>query len=63
MDNHQINRREFLKDLGMAGLGVLAATSPWLSAFSEAKETASERCRLGMIGPGSRGQFLLGFLA
>lgn len=63
MDNHQINRREFLKDLGMAGLGVLAATSPWLSAFSEAKETASERCRLGIIGPGSRGRFLLGFLA
>mgnify|MGYP002612961954 FL=1 len=63
MDEKNISRREFLKGLGAVGLGVLASTSPWLSAFSEVKETAKERCRLGIIGPGSRGQFLMSFLA
>lgn len=63
MENTTINRREFLRGLGIAGAGVLAATSPWLSAFSEVKETAKERCRLGIIGPGSRGQFLMNFIA
>ena len=63
MEENQINRRDFLRGLGMAGLGVLATTSPWLSAFSEVRETGKERCRLGIIGPGSRGQFLMGFLA
>ena len=63
MDENQINRREFLRDLGMLGAGVLAATSPWLKAFADVNETAKERVRIGMIGPGSRGQFLLSFLS
>jgi len=63
MDNSNINRCEFLRNLGMAGAGILAASSPWLSAFSESAETGGERCRIGVIGPGSRGQFLMGFLA
>lgn len=63
MENNQISRRDFLKSLGVAGLGALAATGPWLSVFSDVKETAKERCRIGVIGPGSRGRFLLGFLA
>ena len=63
MEDNCINRRDFLKGLGAAGLGVLAATSPWLSAFSEVKETEKNVCRLGVIGPGSRGQFLMGFIA
>ena len=58
-----MSRREFLKNLGIAGAGFLAATSPWLSAFSEVNDTVKERCRIGVIGPGSRGQFLMGFLA
>ncbi|MDE6085575.1 MAG: Gfo/Idh/MocA family oxidoreductase, partial [Muribaculaceae bacterium] len=58
-----MSRREFLKNLGIAGAGFLAATSPWLSAFSEINDTVKERCRIGVIGPGSRGQFLMGFLA
>lgn len=62
MNNQNINRREFLRQLGIAGAGFLAATSPWLSAFSEVNHTASERCRVGIIGPGSRGCFLMGFL-
>lgn len=57
-----IDRRAFLKELSAIGLGVLAATSPWLSAFSEVGHTAKDRLRIGMIGPGSRGRFLLSFL-
>lgn len=64
MDEEQtLSRRDFLKRVGIAGAGLLAATSPWLSAFSDVEHTAKERCRLGMIGPGSRGRFLLEFLA
>ncbi len=63
MNDIKINRREFLRNLGVAGMGVLAATSPWLSAFSEVRDTQKERCRLGIIGPGSRGQFLMSFIA
>lgn len=62
MTDNKLNRRDFLRSLGIAGAGVLAATSPWLSAFGEEKETHGERLRLGLIGPGSRGRFLLGFL-
>ena len=58
-----ISRRDFLKNLGIAGTGVLLAASPWLSAFSEVVETTNEKCRLGIIGPGSRGRFLMSFLA
>ena len=58
----QISRREFLKSLGLLGGGLLVATSPWLSAFADVDKTAKERLRLGIIGPGSRGQFLMEFL-
>ncbi len=61
-NNDQMNRRLFLKELGLMGAGVLAMSSPWLSAFAEVGHTANEHCRVGVIGPGSRGRFLLGFL-
>lgn len=57
-----MERREFLKNLGIAGGTVLAASSPWLSAFSEVDHTNSSRAKLAIIGPGSRGRFLLSFL-
>lgn len=60
--SNTISRREFLKELGILGAGILATTSPWLSAFGEISHTNNERCRIGLIGPGSRGQFLLSFL-
>lgn len=63
MEDSYMGRRKFLKNLGIAGAGVLAVTSPWLSAFSEVNNTVNEKCRIGMIGPGSRGRFLLSFLA
>lgn len=63
MNDNQMNRREFLRDLGILGAGALAVTSPWLKAFADVNETVKERVRIGMIGPGSRGQFLLSFLS
>ena len=62
MKDSYINRREFLRNLGFLGAGALIATSPWLSAFAEVRETEAERCRVGIIGPGSRGRFLMQFL-
>lgn len=62
MKDTLISRREFLKDIGMIGAGVLLSASPWLSAFSEVVETSGEKCRLAIIGPGSRGRFLMSFL-
>ncbi len=62
MEDNTISRRVFLKNLGMVGTGVLLAASPWLSAFSDVKETQKEKCRLAIIGPGSRGRFLMSFL-
>jgi len=57
-----IDRRQFLKNMGMISGGVLLATSPWFSAFSEQKQTIGSKARIGIIGPGSRGQFLMSFL-
>ncbi len=57
-----IDRRQFLKNMGMISGGVLLATSPWFSAFSEQKHTIGSKARIGIIGPGSRGQFLMSFL-
>ncbi|NDP20526.1 MAG: Gfo/Idh/MocA family oxidoreductase [Paludibacter sp.] len=57
-----IDRRQFLKNLGMMGGGILLASSPWFSVFSEQKHTIGSKARIGVIGPGSRGQFLMSFL-
>ena len=57
-----IDRRQFLKNMGMISGGVLLATSPWFSAFSEQKHTVGSKARIGIIGPGSRGQHLMSFL-
>ncbi len=62
-NSSNLNRRDFLKGVGMLGIGTLAASSPWLSAFSESNQTRQSKARVGIIGPGSRGQFLMGFIA
>lgn len=64
MESTSINRREFLKKAGMAGTAaVIFAASPWLSVFSEAKHTNKSVVKLGIVGPGSRGRYLMQFLA
>lgn len=60
--SHPISRREFLKNLGIAGSGMLLCTSPWLSAFSDVTYTHTEKCRLAVIGTGVRGRFLMHLL-
>ena len=58
-----INRRQFIKNTSVLSGSVLLATSPWFSAFSQQKETIGSIARIGIIGPGSRGQLLMSFLA
>jgi len=57
-----IHKRQFIKKMGVLSGGVLLATSPWFSAFSEEKHTIGTIARIGVIGPGSRGQLLMKFL-
>lgn len=57
-----MERREFLKNIGMLGTGAVLLSSPWLSVFADVKETAKDKCKLAIIGPGSRGRFLMSFL-
>ena len=49
MKDTPISRRDFLKNMGIAGAGAFLAASPWLSAFSEVTNTSSEKCRLAII--------------
>jgi predicted dehydrogenase len=55
------DRREFLKELGFViGAGVIS-TAPWLDVLSESK-TQKLKCKIAIIGTGSRGQLLMSFL-
>ena len=62
MKNHNLTRRDFLRDLGIISGGAVLLGSPWLSVFADTQATLKEKCRLAVIGPGSRGRFLMGFL-
>lgn len=57
-----MNRRDFLKNIGIAGGTILLASSPWLSVFSDVEHTDKSVANLGIIGAGSRGRFLMSFL-
>lgn len=63
MENISLDRREFLKKAGMAGAAAIFLASPWLSVFSDSKYTDKSVVKLGIIGPGSRGRYLMQFLA
>lgn len=63
MENVSLDRREFLKKAGMAGAAAIFLASPWLSVFSDSKYTDKSVVKLGIIGPGSRGRYLMQFLA
>ena len=62
MKNQNLTRRDFLRDLGILSGGAVLLGSPWLSVFADTQATLKEKCRLAIIGPGSRGRFLMGFL-
>lgn len=62
MKDYTLNRRDFLKDLGILGGGAVLLASPWLNVFADTTATRKEKCRLAVIGPGSRGRFLMSFL-
>ena len=58
MKDTPISRRDFLRNMGIAGAGALLAASPWLSAFSEIMNTSNEKCRLAvdeLLGKESEG--------
>ena len=63
--SERTHRREFLKRLAVvAGSTALLAEMPWYSPLRAAPvgESASDRVRVGLIGVGSRGSFLLSHL-
>jgi predicted dehydrogenase len=56
------NRREFIKQLALAGSAISLAASPWLSVFGTNENTglgANNRVRLAVIGTGDRGLQLM----
>lgn len=58
-----MQRREFMKGIRDASVGAaFLAAFPWFSAFSDEEATRREKARIGIIGPGSRGMFLMRFL-
>ncbi len=61
-----ISRRRFMEGmLAVVGSAALAGTLPWvgtLQAEEPRARAASDRVRIGIIGPGSRGMLLLHFL-
>jgi predicted dehydrogenase len=59
MENDSLDRRHFLKNIGIAGAGMALAATPWLSVFSDKTHTAGHKARIGIIGPGSRGRLLM----
>ncbi|SBW03751.1 Gfo/Idh/MocA family oxidoreductase [uncultured Dysgonomonas sp.] len=62
MEDISLDRRYFLKKMGMAGASALFVSSPWLSVFSEVKHTEKSVIKVGIVGPGSRGRHLMSFL-
>lgn len=62
MEDISLDRRYFLKKIGMTGASALFVSSPWLSVFSEVKHTEKSVIKVGIVGPGSRGRHLMSFL-
>ncbi len=63
--SEKIGRRSFVEKLGEIGMaGALIGSFPWLEACSSGtgKLVAGEKTRIGVIGPGSRGQYHINHL-
>ncbi|HEY5499121.1 MAG TPA: Gfo/Idh/MocA family oxidoreductase [Bacteroidales bacterium] len=60
MDLKEINRRDFIKSVGVAGGGALLLSSiPWLQSIASARQEIpkGEKAKIAIIGTGSRGMF------
>jgi predicted dehydrogenase len=60
MEETDNSRRDFIKTMGLGGLGMVALSSPWMSAFAEensASKGNTAKIRVAVIGPGSRGSY------
>lgn len=58
-----MNRRNFIQTLGLGGgTAAFLAAYPWFSALADEVATLGEKARLGIIGPGSRGRYLMNHL-
>ncbi len=63
MKDRNIDRRTFLRSIGALGAGSLVAVTPWLSHKAVGAAIKTDRCRIGVIGVGSRGCFHLSLLS
>ena len=60
-----MGRRSFLTTLGsISAAGAALSIFPWMESCSpqKSKETAVQKVRIGVIGPGSRGRYLMSLL-
>jgi len=60
MDLKELNRREFIKSIGVAGGGAFLLSSlPWLQSFASARQEIpkGEKAKIAIIGTGSRGMY------
>jgi predicted dehydrogenase len=61
-DKHSFTRRELIQAMtAIAGSTALAGLTPWISTLhaEEASGAANNKVNIGIIGPGSRGQYLM----
>ena len=58
------SRREFIKAMGIGGIGLATISSPWMSVFADNKTSkgAADKVRIAVIGTGSRGSYHLTYL-
>lgn len=64
MTNIDQSRRGFLKEIGLATGATLLASAPFLSSCAEEeKKPKGKVLKVGIIGPGSRGQYLMTYLS
>lgn len=57
-----IDRRAFLRDIGLLGAGAVLSVMPGFAPSASGASSSKGRCRLGVIGVGSRGCFHLSLL-
>jgi predicted dehydrogenase len=65
MQENDNSRRDFIKAMGLGGIGLVALSSPWMSVFADSEKklnSASDKVKIAVIGTGSRGSYHLTYL-